>query len=249
MSGHSKWATTKHRKAAQDAKKGKLFTKLIREITVAAREGGGSVETNPKLRLALDRARQANMPSDNVDRAVKKGTGELPGVTYEEVMYEGYGPGGVAILVEVLTDNKNRTSAEIRNLFSKKNGNLGGSGSVGWIFKTKGYFLIDRDAVDEETLMGLVLENGAEDLKTDENAYEVTCDPHFFESLKKVLESRKLKLQSAEITKLPSSVVKVEGETAKQLLQLVEGLEDHDDVQHVYANFDIPDTILNEAGT
>jgi len=247
MSGHSKWATTKHKKAAADAKKGKIFTKLIREITVAAREGGGHPETNPKLRLALERAREANMPGENVDRAIKKGTGELPGVSYEEVVYEGYGPGGVAILVEALTDNKNRASSEVRNIFSKKGGSMAGSGSVSWIFKMKGYFLVDRGGVDEEKLMDIVLEKGAEDMKTEGNVYEITCDPKGFEAVRKALEQHKVKIQTAEITKLPTSSVKVAGETAKQVLQLVELLEDHDDVQNVYANFDIPDEILHAA--
>ena len=244
MSGHSKWATTKHKKAAADAKKGKIFTKLIREITVAAREGGGNPESNPKLRIALERARQANMPGDNIDRAVKKGTGELPGVSYEQVFYEGYGPGGVAILVEVLTDNKNRASSEVRNIFSKKGGNLAGSGSVSWIFKMKGYFLVEKSGVDEEKLLGIVLENGAEDMKTEGNLYEITCDVKDFEQVKGALEQNRVKIQTAEVTKLPSTLVKVDGDAAKQVLQLVETLEDHDDVQNVYANFDIPDEIL-----
>jgi len=244
MSGHSKWATTKHRKAAQDAKKGKIFTKLIREITIAAREGGGKIETNPKLRLALERARQANMPNDNMERAVKKGTGELPGVTYEQVVYEGYGPGGVAILVDVVTDNKNRASAEVRNLFSKKGGNLAGSGSVNWIFKTKGYFLVEQSKVDEETLMSVVLEHGAEDMKGEGDVYEITCDVKAYDQVRKALEEKKIPIQSSEITKLPTSHVKVESGTAKQLLQLIDALEDHDDVQNVYANFDIPDEVL-----
>lgn len=247
MSGHSKWATTKHKKAAQDAKKGRLFTKLIREITVAARESGGNPDNNPKLRLALERAKQANMPGDNVDRAIKKGTGELPGVSYEAVIYEGYGPGGVAILVEALTDNKNRASSEVRNLFSKKNGNLAGPGSVSWIFKTKGYFLVEQGGIDEETLFTIASENGAEDFKTEGGFYEITCDPKEFERVKKALEQKKVKMQSAEMTKLPTTLVKVDGEAAKQVLQLVESLEEHDDVQNVYANFDIPDEILQEA--
>lgn len=246
MSGHSKWATTKHKKAAADAKRGKIFTKLTRELTVAAREGGGSPESNPKLRIAMERAREANMPSDNVDRAIKKGTGELPGVSYEEQHYEGYGPGGVAILVEVLTDNKNRASSEVRNIFAKKGGNLAGPGAVSWIFKMKGYFLVDKAGIDEEKLMGIVLENGADDIQTEGNTYEVTCDPKNFEKVKKALLESKVKMVTAEVTKLPSSLVKVNGDPAKQVLQLVELLEDHDDVQNVYANFDIPDEILSE---
>ena len=247
MSGHSKWATTKHKKAAADAKKGKLFTKLIRELTVAAREGGGNPESNPKLRIALERARQANMPGDNIDRAIKKGTGELPGVSYEQTFYEGYGPGGVAVLVEVLTDNKNRASSEVRNIFSKKGGNLAGSGSVSWIFKTKGYFLVERGGIDEEKLLGIVLENGAEDMKTEGSTYEITCEAKDFEQVKKSLEENRVKIQTAEVTKLPTTYVKVNGEAAKHVLQLIETLEDHEDVQNVYANFDIPDEILQAA--
>ena len=247
MSGHSKWATTKHKKAAADAKKGKIFTKLIREITVAAREGGGHAESNPKLRIALERARQANMPGDNMERAIKKGTGELPGVSYEEIHYEGYGPGGVAILVEVLTDNKNRASSEVRNLFAKKGGNLAGSGSVSWMFKMKGYFLVEKSGIDEEKLLGIVLENGAEDMKTEGDLYEIICDVKEYEAVKKALEANHVKIQTAEVTKLPSSLVKVDGDAAKQVLQLVDTLEDHDDVQNVYANFDIPDEILQAA--
>ena len=249
MSGHSKWATTKHKKGAADAKKGKIFTKLVREITVAAREGGGNSENNPKLRLALERARQANMPGENMERAIKKGTGELPGVSYEQSFYEGYGPGGVAVLVEVLTDNKNRASSEVRNIFSKRGGSLAGSGSVSWIFKMKGYFLVERSGIDEEKLMGIVLENGAEDMKTEGNLYEITCEAKDFEQVKKALEQNRVKIQTAEVTKLPTTLVKVEGAAAKQVLQLIETLEDHDDVQNVYANFDIPDEILNEAQT
>ena len=244
MSGHSKWATTKHKKALVDAKRGKLFTKLIREITVAAKAGGGSVEANPRLRFAMQKAREANMPSDTMERAVKKGTGELEGVSFEEVIYEGYGPGGVAILVEAVTDNKNRTSSELRSLLSKRGGNLAGAGSVSWIFKKKGYFLIDKQGVSEEKLMTLVLENGAEDMQSEGNTFEITCEAKEFERLKEVLQHSSFKVQTAELTSLPSSHVKVDGEAARQLLQLIESLEDHDDVQNVYANFDIPEEIL-----
>ena len=244
MSGHSKWATTKHKKAAVDAKRGKLFTKLIREITVAAKAGGGSVEANPRLRFAMQKAREANMPSDTMERAVKKGTGELEGVSFEEVIYEGYGPGGVAILVEAVTDNKNRTSSELRSLFSKRGGNLAGAGSVGWIFKKKGYFLVDKQGANEEKLMTLALENGAEDMRNEGSTFEITCEAKEFERLKEVLQQSPFKVQTAELTSLPSSHVKVDGEPARQLLQLIESLEDHDDVQNVYANFDIPEEIL-----
>ena len=247
MSGHSKWATTKHKKALVDAKRGKLFTKLIREITVAAKSGGGGPEANPRLRVAMQKAREANMPGDTIDRAVKKGTGELEGVVYEEVIYEGYGPGGVAILVEAVTDNKNRTSSELRNLFSKRGGNLAGAGSVGWIFKKKGYFLIDKQGVDEEQLLTLVLENGAEDMRAEGNTFEITCEAKDFERLKGILQRSPFKVQTTELTMLPSSHVKVEGDAARQLLQLIESLEDHDDVQNVYANFDIPEEILQSA--
>ena len=244
MSGHSKWATTKHKKAVIDAKRGKLFTKLIREITVAAKAGGGNVEANPRLRFAMQKAREANMPGDTMERAVKKGTGELEGVLYEEVMYEGYGPGGVAVLVEALTDNKNRTSSEVRSLFSKRGGNLAGAGSVGWIFKKKGYFLVDKQGTNEEKLMTFALENGAEDMQSEGNTFEITCEAKDFERLKGALQRSPFKVQTAELTSLPSSHVKVDGEPARQLLQLIESLEDHDDVQNVYANFDIPEEIL-----
>ncbi|MCD6583378.1 MAG: YebC/PmpR family DNA-binding transcriptional regulator [Candidatus Omnitrophica bacterium] len=249
MSGHSKWAGIKHKKAAQDAKRGKLFTKLIREITVAAREGGGNPDTNPRLRTAIDRARDANMPLDNIEKAIKRGTGELPGVTYESCMFEGYGPGGVAIIVEALTDNKNRTSAEIRNIFSKKGGNLAGSGSVAWIFNKKGYILINKEVISEEELFNLAIEAGAEDIKTEGNNYEITTDPKDFENVKQALKSKEIKWELAELTMIPTSSVKLEGQQAKQLLSLVEALEEHDDVQKVYANFDIPEEVMEEVAS
>jgi len=244
MSGHSKWATTKHKKAAVDAKRGKLFTKLIREITVAAKSGGGSIEANPRLRLAIQKAREANMPHDTVERAIKKGTGELGGESFEAVTYEGYGPGGVAVLIEVLTDNKNRTSSELRSLFDKRGGNLAGAGSVSWIFKRKGYFLVEKQGVNEEELLTVTLEHGAEDMKTEGNLFEITSDVKDFERLKTALQRPPFKLQTSEITLVPSTSVKVAGEQAKHLLQLIESLEEHDDVQNVYANFDIPEEIL-----
>ena len=245
MSGHSKWATIKHKKAAQDAKRGNLFTKLIREITVAARNGGGDTDTNPRLRTAIDRAKQSSMPQDNIDRAVKKGTGELEGVTYEEFSIEGYGTGGVAIMVEVLTDNKNRSTAEIRNIFSKKNGNVAGAGSVGWMFQKKGYIEIDKKTyLDEDKIMGIVLDAGAQDMQTEEDVYAVTTEPKDLETVRKALENNKIKPKSAEITMIPSTAIKLEGDAAKQVLGLVEALEEHDDVQNVYANFDIPDEML-----
>lgn len=246
MSGHSKWASIKHKKAATDTKRGKLFTKLIRAITVSARRGGGKMESNPALRLAVQKAKDANMPSDNIERAIKKGTGELPGVSYEEVTYEGYGPGGVAILVDVLTDNKNRTTSDIRNIFSKKNGNLAGSGSVAWLFEKKGYIVVSRGAIEEDRLMSVVLDAGAEDLKAEETTYAITTAPYDFEKVKNALTDTGVKVESAEITMVPKSTVKITGDSAKKMLELVDVLEDYDDVQNVYANFDIPDELLNQ---
>ena len=248
MSGHSKWASIKHKKGTLDAKRGKIFTKLIREITVAARSGGGSPDANPRLRLAIQHAKDANMPADNIDRAIKKGTGELEGVNYEEVVYEGYGPGGIAIIVDVLTDNKNRASGEIRNTFAKKGGNLAGQGSVNWIFEKKGYIVVNKSEIDEEKLMDVVLDAGADDMKTEETTYAVTTQPADFEKVRKVLEDKKIKMESAEITNVPKNTIKVTGEDARKVLSLVNELEDHDDVQNVYANFDIPDDILKELG-
>ncbi len=245
MSGHSNRATNKHKKAATDAKRGNLFTKLIREITVAAKNGGGDSTTNVRLRTAIDRAKQSSMPQDNIDRAIKKGTGELEGVTYEEFTIEGYGAGGVAIMVELLTDNKNRTTADIRNIFSKKNGNIAGAGSVNWMFQKKGYIEIDRKIEpDEDKVMGIVLDAGAQDMQTEEDVYAVTTDARDLEGIRKALENNKIKTKSSEVTMIPSTVIKLEGDAAKQVLGLVEALEEHDDVQNVYANFDIPDELL-----
>ncbi|MFC1514861.1 YebC/PmpR family DNA-binding transcriptional regulator [Candidatus Omnitrophota bacterium] len=246
MSGHSKWAGIKHRKGAQDAKRGKIFTKLIREITVAAREGGGNPDINARLRSAIIRAREANMPGDNVDKAVKKGTGELPGVTYESCMFEGYGPGGVAVIAEALTDNKNRATAEIRNVFSKRGGNLAGTGSVAWQFVQKGYILINKEAISEEELFNIAIEAGAEDVKTDGSNFEVTSETKNFESVKQALQAKDIKWEVAELTMIPNTTVKVQGQQAKQILALVESLEEQDDVQKVHANFDIPDEIMEE---
>ncbi|UCD14962.1 MAG: YebC/PmpR family DNA-binding transcriptional regulator [Candidatus Omnitrophota bacterium] len=246
MSGHSKWASIKHKKGAADAKRGRLFTKLIREITVAAREGGGNPDINAMLRTAIGRAKNANMPQDNIEKAIKKGTGELPGVSYESCIFEGYGPGGVAIMVEALTDNKNRASAEIRNIFSKKGGNMAGSGSVGWLFTAKGYILVDKSQVEEEELFSVSVDAGAEDIKTSDKNYEIYCDPKDFENVKNALSEKGIKWESAELTKLPNSTLKVTGNQAKGVLALVESLEEHDDVQVVYSNFDIPDEILEE---
>lgn len=244
MSGHSKWATIKHKKGALDAKRGKLFSKLTKEITVAAKQGKDP-DTNPRLRLALQKAKEANMPSDNVDRAIKKGTGELPGVTYEETTYEGYGAGGVAIIVEALTDNKNRTTSEIRTIFTKQNGNMGGS--VSWMFAKKGYFSIPKPGIDEDKLMNLALDLGAEDIKSDdEENFEVITSPRDFEKVKEGLAKNNIKWAEAEITMLPNNYIKLDLQPAKQVMALVEALEDHDDVQNVYSNFDIPDEIISQ---
>lgn len=245
MSGHSKWATTKHKKAAIDSKKGKIFSKISKELTVAARIGGGDPSGNPRLRLVIEKAKMANMPSDNIKRAIQKGTGELPGVSYEESIYEGYGPGGVAILMEIMTDNKNRTIADLRHILTKHGGKAGESGSVSWVFHKKGYILIDKKKADEETVMSLALEAGAEDVRSleEEENYEIITDPHDFERVKKFLEG-KIEMSHAEITMLPQSYIKLEGKDAEQMARLMEALEDHEDVQNVYANFDIPDEAL-----
>jgi YebC/PmpR family DNA-binding regulatory protein len=247
MSGHSKWSTIKHKKAAADAKRGKVFTRLIKEISIAAREGGGNPEFNPRLRSAIADAKANNMPANNIDRAVKKGTGELEGVSYEEINYEGYGPGGVAILVEVITDNKNRTASEIRKIFSKNNGNLGEQNCVAWMFDTKGLIVLDKSAVDEERLMEVALEAGAEDIAEEEDGWEVTTEPGDFQAVREALDKAEIAYLSAKIDKIPQTTVSVEGKEAAQVLRLAEQLEDHDDVQNVFANFDIdPDTVAEE---
>ena len=248
MSGHSKWASIKHKKGATDAKRGQLFTKLIKEITAAARAGGGSVDGNPRLRLALAKAREGNMPKDNIERAIKKGTGELPGVSYEEVMYEGYAPGGVAVLGEAGTDNKNRTTAEIRNIFTKHGGNMAGAGSTAWIFHKKGYILVEKAKAEEEKLMELALGAGAEDLKSEGSAYEVITSVKDLDAVREALTKAGIPVQSAELTMIPDSTVPVRDEAAaRKVLAFVEALEEHDDVNHAYANFDIPDEILAAA--
>lgn len=246
MSGHSKWASIKHKKGAADAKRGKLFTKLIREITVAARAGGGNPDKNPRLRFAIQKGKDSNMPQENIERGIKKGTGELEGVTYEEVTYEGYGPGGVAIMAEVLTDNKNRASSVVRNIFSKRGGNMAGHGSVSWMFEKKGYIVIDKGSVEEDKLMSIALDAGAEDMKTEDTTYAVTTGPNDFEKVKSAIEESKIKIEASEITNVPKNTIKLAGEDAKKVLALVSELENEDDVQNVYANFDIPDDILKE---
>ncbi len=248
MSGHSKWSTIKHKKGAADAKRGKVFTKLIKEITVAARLGGGDTAANPRLRMVIFKAKDANMPADNIKRAVQKGTGELPGVSYEEIVYEGYGPGGVAVLAEVLTDNKNRTVAEIRHIFSRHNGNLGETGCVSWMFQTRGLIAVDKGGVDEERLLEIVIEAGAEDLNEAGESFEVTMDPAEFENVKKAVEDTGISCIFAEVTKIPQSTVRLEGKEAEQMLKLLSALEDNDDVNAVHANFDIDDEIIERIG-
>ncbi len=247
MSGHSKWATIKHKKGALDAKRGAIFTKIIKELTVAAKNGGGNPDANPRLRTVLQKAREANMPADNIDRAIKKGTGELPGVIYEEIAYEGYGPSGVAILVEVLSDNKNRTTAEIRSIFDKRGGNMSGSGSVAWQFVKKGFIVVKKSAVDEDKLMGIALDAGASDFTVVDDAYDISTDPHDFEKVKKAIVDAGIATESAEVTMIAANNVKVtEVSTARSIMTLMDSLEEHEDVQNVYANFDIPDAILQE---
>ena len=245
MSGHSKWATIKHKKGAADAKRGKIFTRLIKEVMVAARMGGGNPDGNPRLRAAVLAAKAENMPKDNIDRAIKKGTGELEGVNYEEIMYEGYGPAGVAILVDIMTDNRNRAASEIRHIFSRNGGNLGEAGCVSWMFNKKGSIVFDKKAIPEEELIELALEAGAEDVKDEENQFEVVTSLEDFANVKAAFDDRGLKYELAEITMLPQTTVAIEDtKTAQQILRLMDALEDSDDVQNVYANFDIPDQIL-----
>ncbi len=245
MSGHSKWANIKHRKAAADAKKGKLFSSLSKEIIIAAKHGGGNPETNLRLRAAIERAREANMPKENIERAIKRGTGEIPGVIYEEIVYEGYGPGGVAIMVEVVTDNKNRTASEIRRIFTKHGGNLGEAGCVSWIFEEKGSIFIDKESVkDEDQLLADALDAGAEDVRIDPDSIEIVTSPQDFSTVKNILTEKNYKITSAEITKIPKNLVSVQGVDAEKVLKLIEELEEHDDVQKTSANFDIPDEIL-----
>jgi YebC/PmpR family DNA-binding regulatory protein len=249
MSGHSHWAGIKYKKAANDAKRGKLWSKISRMIIVAAKNGGGDPEANLALRYAIDKAKAANMPKDTIEKAIKKGTGELGGVHYEEVLYEGYAPGGIAVMVEGLTDNRNRTGPEIKKIFEKRGGSLGASGCVSWMFSKKGLITVDAKAIGEDDLLEIALSAGAEDLQNTGQLYEITCQPSAFESLKKALEAQKIPLSSAEIAMVPQSNVKVaDEETARKILNLMEDFEDHDDVQNVYANFDIPDTILARIG-
>jgi YebC/PmpR family DNA-binding regulatory protein len=246
MSGHNKWSTIKHKKGAADAKRGKIFTKIIREITVSAREGGGDAESNPRLRAAVAAAKASNMPADNIKRAIQRGTGELPGMTYEEFTFEGYGPGGVAVMLQIMTDNRNRTTPEIRHLFSKHGGNLGENGCVSWLFARKGSILIPRGAApDEDAMMEIALEAGAEDLDTsDADYYSIATAPEDLHRVKEALEKRGVEIETAELSMEPSTTARLEGKPALQMLRLMEAFDDHDDVQNVWANFDIDDDIM-----
>jgi YebC/PmpR family DNA-binding regulatory protein len=248
MSGHSKWATIKHKKGALDAKRGKIFTRLIKEITMAAKSGG-DVDKNPRLHTAVAAAKAENMPADNIKRAIQRGTGELPGVTYEEITFEGYGPGGVAILVEVSTDNRNRTVSEIRHAFSKNGGNMGAAGSVAYMFHKKGDIVIPKSAAKEDDLMNIVLEAGAEDLREDGENWEILTDPHAFEPVVEALKKANLQPTTAEVAMIPQNYIKLEGPTATQMIRLVEALDEHDDVQHVFSNFDVDQKLLEEVAS
>jgi YebC/PmpR family DNA-binding regulatory protein len=244
MSGHSKWSTIKHKKGAADAKRGKIFTRLIKEITVAARLGGGDPASNPRLRSAIQAAKAENMPKENIERGIKKGTGELEGVSYEEVNYEGYGPGGVALLVDCLTDNKNRTVADLKHIFDRHGGSLGEPGCVAWMFEKKGLIVSERGKVDEEKLLELALEAGAEDIKEEGTEFEVITAPSDFDAVKKAFDDSALAYHIAEIDMIPQNTIKLEGKKAEQMLKMMEALEDNDDVNQVYANFDIPDDVM-----
>jgi YebC/PmpR family DNA-binding regulatory protein len=244
MSGHSKWATIKRKKAVTDSKRGKVFTQIIKEITIAARMGGGDPKANPRLRLAVDKAKASNMPADNIKRGIQKGTGELPGVAYEDVTYEGYGPGGVALIIESVTDNRNRTVSEVRHILERHAGKLGASNSVAWMFHRKGIISLGRSKFGEDALMEIALEAGADDMKTEDETYEITTSPDTFLAVREALEGKGIVPDSAEIQLIPENTVRVGDKDAEQVLKLMELLEEHDDVQHVYANFDIDDKVL-----
>ena len=239
MSGHSKWHTIKHKKGAADAKRGKVFTRIIKELTVAARNGGGDPGMNPRLRTIIADAKAVNMPADNIKKAIQRGTGELPGVTYEEITYEGYGPGGAALIIECLTDNKNRTVGELRHMLEKYNGNLGASNSVAWMFSKKGYIVIDKAAASEETLLNAALEAGADDVRDDGDSWEVLSEPAAFEAVRDAVKALGIEPGTAQVAMLPQNYVKLQGKEASQMVKLMEALEDHDDAQHVWSNFDI----------
>jgi len=244
MSGHSKWSTIKRKKGAADAKRGKIFTTIIKEITIAARLGGGDESANPRLRQAIDKAKANNMPADNIKRAIQKGTGELPGVSYEEYAYEGYGPAGVAIMMEVLTDNKNRTVAEIRHLITKHGGNLGENGSVSWMFDKKGQIIIDKDDKDEDAMLEVALESGAEDFETEDEEFIITTEPTELMDVRDQIKKNGIEIKSAEVELIPKNMQKVEGDDVEKVIKLMEVLEDHEDIKNVYANFDIDEELL-----
>jgi YebC/PmpR family DNA-binding regulatory protein len=250
VAGHSKWAQIKHKKAHTDAKRGKIFTKIIKEITVAARLGGGNPEGNPRLRTAIENAKEVNMPHDNIKRAIMKGTGELPGVSYEEIVYEGYGPSGVAMMIDVMTDNRNRTFPEIKHLMTKHGGSIGETGCVSWLFEKKGYILVNKVKSLEDSVMSAALEAGAEDMRNDpqEDNYEIITLPEDFAEVRNALEKLNIPIESAEVTMLPKNYVVLDSKAADQMIRLMDALEDHDDIQNVYANFDIPDEVAEKAG-
>jgi YebC/PmpR family DNA-binding regulatory protein len=246
MSGHSKWATIKHKKGALDAKRGKIFTRLIKEISIAAKNGGGDPDSNPRLRTAIAAAKAENMPADNIKRAIQRGTGELPGATYEEFTLEGYGPGGVALLAEINTDNRNRTVSEIRHVFSKNGGNMAEAGAVAWMFHKKGDIILPKAAAKEDDLMNIVLESGAEDLRDDGEAWEILTEPSTFETVLEAVKKAGLNPDSASVTLIPQNYIKLEGSQASTMIRLMEALEEHDDVQNVHSNFDIDQKLLEE---
>ncbi len=247
MSGHSKWAGIKHKKAANDAKRGKIFTKLIKEITVAAREGGGNPESNPRLRTAINNAKSQNMPMDKIETAILRGTGQLPGTNYEEFSYEGYGPNGVAIIVEVVTDNKNRSTADMRHIFSKNGGNLGERGCVSWMFNKRGLITVDKNKANEDDLIAIALDAGAEDIKSDDQSFEIITAPEDFEKVKNAIQEAGIEIGYSGVSMIPQNTVRLEGKEAIQTLKLIETLEEYDDTQNVYSNFDIPDDIIEKA--
>jgi YebC/PmpR family DNA-binding regulatory protein len=239
MSGHSKWHTIKHKKGAADAKRGKVFTRIIKELTVAARNGGGDPGSNPRLRTIIAEAKSVNMPADNIKKAIQRGTGELPGVTYEEITYEGYGPGGAALIIETMTDNKNRTVGEIRHLLEKYSGNLASANAVAWMFSKKGYIVVEKKATDEEKLLSVALDAGADDMNDDGDTWEITSDPSAFETVRDAVKGLGIEPATAQVAMIPQNYVKLEGSEASRMIKLMDVLEDHDDVQHVWSNFDI----------
>jgi len=246
MSGHSKWSSIKHKKAANDSKRGKIFTKLIKEVTIATKEGGGDPDKNPRLRTAIANAKAQNVPNDKIETSILRGTGQLPGMSFEEILYEGYGPGGVAIIVEVVTDNKNRSVADMRYIFSKNGGNLGENGCVAWMFNKKGLIAIDKDKADEDDIITIALDAGAEDVEVSDDSYEILTAPEDFEKVKNAVEEAEIEMVLAEISMIPQTTIRVEGKDANQVLKIVELLEDYDDTQNVYSNFDIDDDIIEQ---